>query len=78
MAINTRIVRCHGYTPAQLFMGFNPIQSKHDLKPRDTMMVGGILQEMGEAWGHEVEEKWEENETGDSTQTGRNIEDWHH
>jgi hypothetical protein len=30
-AVNTRLVRVHGYTPAELFLGFNPSSKKYDL-----------------------------------------------
>ena len=59
-AINNRIVKTHGFSPAQLMFGFTPRGHPEDFSLRDEMAVyTGMLEEKQIAWARD-----------------RNIEDW--
>ena len=52
-SINTRMVKVHGFTPSQLFMGFNPRGEPENITVRDEMIVNmnGSLEAEGiEQW----------------------------
>lgn len=47
-AINTRVIRAHGYTPSQLLFGFNLRQTEMDATARD-IIVSGMVENSGSA-----------------------------
>ena len=67
-AINTRTVRVHGFTPAQLLFGFTPRGYPEDFSIRDGLIAHtGLLEETVVSWANERGyERWEEDkEKGD-------------
>ena len=61
-AINNRIVRTHGFSPAQLLFGFTPRGHPEDFSLRDKLVAyTGLLEEKMNSWIKDRSvEKWEE------------------
>ena len=61
-AINNRIVRTHGYSPAQLLLGYTPKGHPEDFTFRDGIMTReGVMEAYMLQWREDREvEKWEE------------------
>ena len=63
-AINNRVVRTHGFSPAQLLLGFTPRGSPEDFTVRDQLLAcAGMLEDAMAGWaGDRVIEGWEEED----------------
>ena len=57
-AVNNRIVRVHGFTPAQLLFGFTTRGEPEDFTLRDEILAG-MVEELMASWAEERGiEKW--------------------
>ena len=71
-AINNRIVKTHGFSPAQLMFGFAPRGHLEDFSLQDEMAVyAGILEERQKAWAsNRYIEDWENEDNVVQDKTG--------
>ena len=49
--MNTREVRVHGYTPAELLLGYNPVRHHHEFTVQDHQATQD-LQDRHQSWDH--------------------------
>ena len=54
-SMNTREVRVHGYTPAELLLGYNPVRHHHEFTVRDHQAAQD-LQDRQASWDHREDE----------------------
>ena len=77
-AINNRIVKTHGFSPAQLMFGFTPRGHPEDFSLRDEMAVyAGMLEERQMLWASDrYVEDWGDKEDENIGQDKRDDDKW--
>jgi len=56
-SMNTREVRVHGFTPAELLLGYNPVRHHHEFTVRDHQAAQD-LQDRQWSWDHQEDEEF--------------------
>jgi hypothetical protein len=54
-SMNTRVVRVHGYSPAELMFGYNPVVHHHEFTVRDNQAAQD-LQDRHRRWNHQEDD----------------------